>query len=401
MSRIRHITLPKGFVAGATACGIKPSGKMDLAIVAAGRDCSCAIVTTSNQIVAAPVQWCRKILPRGAGKVRGIVINAGISNVCMGKRGLRDAETMAELTGKQLGTVKEKVLVASTGVIGRPLPMGKVRSGIAAAGAKLDRGSDSGVLRAIMTTDTREKSAIVRIRVGGKPVTIAGMVKGSGMIDPSLATMIAVLTTDTAIAPTALKKSLNSSIRDTFNAITVDGDQSTSDIVAVLASGAAGNKNIVTEAADFRRFARALNDVCAVLARQVVADGEGATRVIEVNVRGARSDSEAKIAAKTVANSLLVKTAVHGGDPNWGRIAMALGKSSARVVADKLSISIGGQKVFSRGMGCKFDAGKVGRYFRGGTVKIDCALGLGKGSFTALTCDLSREYIAINADYTT
>ena len=333
--------------------------------------------------------------------MRGIVINAGISNVCMGKRGLRDAETMAELTGKQLGTVKEKVLVASTGVIGRPLPMGKVRSGIAAAGAKLDRGSDSAVLRAIMTTDTREKSVVVRIRIGGKPVTIAGMVKGSGMIDPSLATMIAVLTTDAAIAPTALKKSLNSSIRDTFNAITVDGDQSTSDIVAVLASGAAGNKNIVTEAADFRKFARALNDVCAVLARQVVADGEGATRVIEVNVRGARSDSEAKIAAKSVANSLLVKTAVHGGDPNWGRIAMALGKSSARVVADKLSISIGGQKIFARGTGCKFDAGKVGRYFRGGTVKIDCALGLGKGSFTALTCDLSREYVAINADYTT
>ena len=401
MGRIRHITLPKGFVAGAAACGIKPSGKMDLAIIAAGRDCSCAMVTTSNQIVGAPVQWCREILPRGAGKVRGFVINAGISNVCMGKKGLRDAETMAELTAKQLGTVKEKVLVASTGVIGQPLPMGKVRSGIAAAGAKLDRTSDSPVLQAIMTTDTREKSAVVRVRIGGKAVTIAGMVKGSGMIDPSLATMIAVITTDAAISPTGLKKALDSSIQSTFNAITVDGDQSTSDIVAVLASGEAGNKSIAIGTADFRRFARALNDVCAVLAREVVADGEGATRVIEINVRSARSDSDAKIAAQSVANSPLVKTAVHGGDPNWGRIAMALGKSSACVVAEKLSISIGGQKIFARGMGCKFDAGKATRHLRGGTVKIDCVLGLGKGSFTALTCDLSREYIAINADYTT
>ena len=374
---------------------------MDLAIIAAGRDCSCAMVTTSNQIVGAPVQWCREILPRGAGKVRGFVINAGISNVCMGKKGLRDAETMAELTAKQLGTVKEKVLVASTGVIGQPLPMGKVRSGIAAAGAKLDRTSDSPVLQAIMTTDTREKSAVVRVRIGGKAVTIAGMVKGSGMIDPSLATMIAVITTDAAISPTGLKKALDSSIQSTFNAITVDGDQSTSDIVAVLASGEAGNKSIAIGTADFRRFARALNDVCAVLAREVVADGEGATRVIEINVRSARSDSDAKIAAQSVANSPLVKTAVHGGDPNWGRIAMALGKSSACVVAEKLSISIGGQKIFARGMGCKFDAGKATRHLRGGTVKIDCVLGLGKGSFTALTCDLSREYIAINADYTT
>ncbi|MCK5558207.1 MAG: bifunctional glutamate N-acetyltransferase/amino-acid acetyltransferase ArgJ, partial [Candidatus Hydrogenedentes bacterium] len=401
MARIRHITLPKGFVAGAAACGIKPSGKMDLAIIAAQRDCSAAIVTTSNQIVAAPILYDRRILPRGAGKVRGIVINAGNSNVCTGRKGLRDAETMAGLAAKQLGTVKEKVLVASTGVIGRVLPMAKVRRGVAAAAKNLNRGSDSAVLRAIMTTDTREKSAVVRIRVGGKAVTIAGMVKGSGMIDPSLATMIAVVTTDAAIAPTVLKKALNSSIRETFNAITVDGDQSTSDIVAVMASGAAGDKPIAAGTANFRKFTHAMNELCGVLARKVVADGEGATRVIEISIRGARSDGEAKIAAKAIANSPLVKTAVHGGDPNWGRIAMALGKSPARVVADKLTISIGDQRVFACGVGRKFDAGKVRRHLRGGTVRIDCTLGFGKGSFTALTCDLSGKYITINADYTT
>jgi glutamate N-acetyltransferase/amino-acid N-acetyltransferase len=399
--RVRHITLPKGFLAAGVKCGIKPSGREDLALIAGGADLSAAIVTTGNQIVGAPIQWCREILPRGCGKVRGMVINSGISNVCTGKAGLRDARKMAELTAKQLDTDAEKVLVASTGVIGRPLPMVKIKRGIATAAGALGRGNDSAVIRAIMTTDTREKSAVVQTRIGGRAVTVAGIVKGSGMIAPSLATMIGVITTDAAVAPTALRKILTAAVGPTFNAITVDSDQSTSDIVAAFASGAAGGGNIKPGSPAIRKFATAVTEVCKELARAVVADGEGATRLVEITVRGARSDAEAETAAKSVANSPLVKTAVHGADPNWGRIAMALGKSPAKVVAEKLAIAIGGEKIFSLGVGRKFDARKVAAHMQGPVVAIDCSLGLGGGKFTALTCDLSGEYVTINADYTT
>ena len=397
----RHITLPVGFTAGAVACGIKPSGKKDMAIIAADRDCSVAVVTTSNQITGAPIQWVRSILQRGSGKARGIVINSGKSNVCTGKAGLADAKAMAALTAKQLGTTGEKILVASTGVIGHRLPMSKVRRGIIAAASSLGKRNDSAVVQGMMTTDKREKSAVVQTTIGGKTVTVSGIVKGSGMIAPSLATMIGVITTDADISPVLLKKALTAAVRPTFNAVTIDTDQSTSDIVAVFASGAAGGKTIAAGSNGYRKFASVLLEVSQVLARQIAADGEGATRLVEVNVIGARNDSEAQIAAKSVAESPLVKTAIHGADPNWGRIAMALGKSRAKVVAEKLSISICGVKIFSRGTGCKFNPAKVSRLLTADTVSIDCSLGLGKGKFTALTCDLSRDYITINADYTT
>ncbi|MCK5113876.1 MAG: bifunctional glutamate N-acetyltransferase/amino-acid acetyltransferase ArgJ [Phycisphaerae bacterium] len=397
----RHITLPAGFSAAGVECGIKPSGKKDMAIIAADRDCSVAVVTTSNQITGAPIQWIRSILPRGAGKARGMVINAGNSNVCTGKAGLADAKAMAVLTAKQLGTTPEKILVASTGVIGHRLPMPNIRRGIVAAAKSLARRNDSAVVQAIMTTDLREKSAVVQTTIGGKTVTVAGIVKGSGMIAPSLATMIGVITTDAKISPVLLKKALVGAVKPTFNAVTVDTDESTSDIVAVFASGAVGGKSIAADSSEYRKFAAAVLEVCEALARGIAADGEGATRLVEINVSGARNDGEAEIAAKSVANSPLVKTAIHGADPNWGRIAMALGKSSAKVVAEKLTISICGVKIFARGTGCKFSPAKVSKLLTADTVAIDCSLGLGKGKFTALTCDLSREYITINADYTT
>jgi glutamate N-acetyltransferase/amino-acid N-acetyltransferase len=252
-----------------------------------------------------------------------------------------------------------------------------------------------------MTTDTREKSAVVQTRIGGKRVTIAGIVKGSGMIAPSLATMIAVITTDAAIEPKALHKALRGVSDRTFSAITVDSDSSTSDTVAVLASGAAGNAPITERSGDFARFTETLREVCGELARAVVADGEGATKVIEIAVTGARSDHEANLAAKSVANSPLFKCAVHGGDPNWGRIACALGKSAAKVDPEKLLIKIGGVTIFARGGGRKFDVPKVEAHLKGSSIQVACDLGLGKGAFTAWTCDLSREYIAINADYHT
>ena len=401
MTRVNHITVPGGFLAAGVHCGIKTTGQEDLTILAAERDASVAVVTTRNQVVGAPVIRMRRVLPRGCGQGRAMVVNSGNSNVCTGPGGVKDADTMAALVARALGTGPEKVLVASTGIIGHRLPMAKLRAGIAAAAGKLSRHHDAAALRGIMTTDTREKSAVVGARIGGKAVTVAGIVKGSGMIAPSMATMISLITTDAAVAPSLLHKALVAAVETTFNAITVDSDTSTSDTVAVFASGAAGGRAIRADSPDFRRFTTALTEVCGELARSVVIDGEGATKIIEVAVRGARSDAEAKLAAKSVADSPLFKTAVHGGDPNWGRIAMALGKSAARVVPEKLRIALGGVTIFSGGMGRTFDVKTVEKHLAGKEVRVDCHLGLGKGRFTALTCDLSREYIAINADYHT
>ncbi|MBS3821058.1 MAG: bifunctional glutamate N-acetyltransferase/amino-acid acetyltransferase ArgJ [Planctomycetes bacterium] len=398
---IRHITLPKGFRAAGTTCGIKASGKPDLAIIAGEADCSAAIVTTQNQIVGAPIQWVRSILPSGRGKVRAFVVNSGCSNVCTGKAGLRDAETMAKRTARQLDTTAEKVLVASTGVIGQRLPIGKITAGIDDAGGKLSTRNDAMVMRAMMTTDTRPKTAVVKTHIGGSRVAIAGIAKGAGMIAPSMATMISPVTTDLAISPTLLRKALREVVRTTYNAVTVDSDTSTSDIVAILASGAAGNKSVKAGSADYRKFLATLREVCGELSRAIAADGEGATRLIEVTVSGARNDADAEAAAKSVADSPLFKTAVHGGDPNWGRIAMALGKSSATVRAETLRIRIGGVLVFSNGTGRAFNVARVEEALQQPEVRIEADLGLGKGHFTALTCDLSREYIALNADYTT
>ncbi len=398
---IRHITLPKGFAAAGVTCGIKPSGKPDLALIAGETDCAAAVVTTQNQIVGEPIKWVRSILPRGAGKVRGMVINSGCSNVCTGRAGLRDAEAMAKQTAKHLETTPEKILVASTGVIGQRLPMAKIRDGIDAAAGKLARRDDELVMRAIMTTDTRPKTAVVQSRIAGQGVTVAGMAKGAGMIAPSMATMIAVVTTDLAISPTLLRKALREVVAESFNAVTIDSDTSTSDLVAVLASGKAGNKRFKAGDKPYRDFVKVLGEVCGELARAIAADGEGATRLVEVAVTGARNNADAKAAAKSVADSPLFKTAVHGSDPNWGRIVMALGKSAAKVQAETLRVRIGGVLVFSKGAGRSFDVAKVEEALRQPQVRVECDLGLGKGHFTALTCDLSREYITINADYTT
>jgi glutamate N-acetyltransferase/amino-acid N-acetyltransferase len=359
------------------------------------------MVTTRNQVVGAPVLWNRRLLPRGCGHARGIVINSGCSNVCTGKAGLADAEAMARETAKLLGCPPEKVLVASTGIIGRRLPMARIRDGLAAAGKKLGTAHDDAALRGMMTTDTREKSAVVQTHVGGKRITIAGIAKGAGMIAPSMATMISVITTDAAITPTVLHKALRAAVAPTFNAITIDSDTSTSDTVAIFASGEAGNAPLTSRSRDYKKFAAALREVCAALAYAMVADGEGATKVMSIHVRGARSDADAEIAAKAVANSPLVKCAVHGGDPNFGRIAAALGKSAAKVVQDKLTVKIGGVAVLTRGVARKFDLRKVERHMKGGEVEIECDLGVGRGEYTALTCDLSREYVTINAEYHT
>jgi len=401
MSATRHITAPKGFVAAGVCCGLKASGKKDLAIIAAEHDVAAAIVTTRNQVVGAPIRWCRSVLPKGHGKVRAIVINAGNANACTGPRGLRDARAMAKFTASRLRSEPQRILVASTGIIGEPLDMAKIRRGIDSAAAKLDKGNDRDALRAIMTTDTREKHAVARLQLGRRTALVAGIAKGSGMIAPNMATMIAVLTTDAPVTPAALHKALAQATADTFNAITVDGDTSTSDIAVLLASGRTGGEPITTRSGNFGRLAESVRDVCATLAEQIIADGEGATKVILITIASARSDAEAHTAAKAVANSPLVKCAIGGADPNVGRIAAALGKSSAEVDPDRLHITIGTETVMRRGAVVRFDSDKLRRYLRGERIEIRCELGLGRGVFTAMTCDLTRQYVTINADYHT
>ncbi len=402
-----HITVPAGFVAAGVAAGIKANGAEDVAIFSAERDVSTAVLTTRNQVVGAPVLWCRQVMPAGRGRARAMVVNSGCSNVCTGRRGLRDAEEMARLTARHLterggpAVAPEKILVASTGVIGRPLPMDRVRAGIASVVGRLGRRHDDAALRAIMTTDTREKSAVVQTRVGRKPVTVAGIAKGAGMIAPSLATMISVITTDAAVTPAALHRALRDASAGSFNAVTIDSDTSTSDTMVAMASGEVGGKPLTGRSPGYRKFAEALAEVCGELARAMAADGEGATRLIEVRVRRARTAADAETAAKSVANSPLVKTAVHGRDPNWGRIVMALGKSAATIDPDKLRVRIGDVLVFSRGKGRPFDEAKARAALGADEVVIECDLGLGRGGFTALTCDLSHEYVTINADYHT
>ena len=400
MKGTRHITLPVGFAAAGVHCGIKTNAQEDLAVIVGERPVAAALLTTSNQVVGAPVLWCREVLPKGFGTIRGIVINSGCSNVCTGKQGLADAEAMAGETAERLGAETREILIASTGIIGQPLPMAKIRKGIALAVGSLGWRNDPPVVRAIMTTDTVEKTAVVQTRLDGSPLTVAGIVKGSGMIAPHLATMIAVITTDASIAPRVLYRSFKAAAEASFNAVTIDSDQSTSDTAVIMASGMAGGR-AVAGSAEEKKFAAALTDVCTNLATAMARDGEGATRLVIVTVRGAASDADAKIAAKAIADSPLVKTAVHGGDPNWGRIAAAAGKSAAKVVPEKLSIKIGGVSVFARGLPRKFSTRAVARRLAGETVEIDVNLGLGKGKFTAYTCDLSREYITINADYHT
>jgi glutamate N-acetyltransferase/amino-acid N-acetyltransferase len=397
----RHITLPEGFTAAGVTAGIKASGKRDLALIAADKPVPTALVTTTNQVVGAPVIWCRRALPRGYGEIRAVVVNSGCSNVCTGDAGLRDAREMAGRVAEKLSCDPQQVLVCSTGVIGQRLPMDLIRKGIDQAALSLGREDDSAVVQAIMTTDTREKSAKITGKLGGKEVTVAGIIKGAGMIAPSLATMLCYVTTDAAVSPAALGKVLTGTIDGTLNAVTIDSDTSTSDTTVLMAGGAAGNKTITGNSAELGKFAELVGKVLESLARQMAADGEGATRLIEIAVSGAKSPDDARLAAKSVADSPLVKCAVHGADPNWGRIVMALGKSPAKVVGEKLTVKIGGTTVFARGMGRRFDASAVAEYLARPEVQIHCDLGLGKGRYTAYTCDLSRQYVTINADYHT
>ena len=391
------VTFARGFVAGAVAAGVKHEGttRLDIAVIASTAEhCHAAGVFTMNQVIAAPCVITKKHVARG--HLRGIVVNSGNANACTGPQGERDAVAMANAAGELLHVDPHDVAIASTGVIGVPMPMDRIAPAIGRI-ALSEAGWDD-ASRAIMTTDTRPKVAERELVLSGGTVRIGGMAKGAGMIHPNMATMLAFVTTDALIDSAALRPMLRSAADDSFNAISVDGDTSTNDTLLVLANGASG---VRVGTLDGPSFLDALTAVCLDLARAIVADGEGVTKVFEVQVTGAASESDARLAARTVTTSNLVKTAIHGADPNWGRILAAAGRSGAKVDPGRASIRIGGVAVFERGTPRPFDAAAVRAVFERPDIVIEVGLGLGDASARAWGTDLSAEYVRINADYTT
>jgi len=394
------VTAVPGILAGGVTAGIKPSGKKDLALIYSSTPARAAAVFTSNQVKGAPVLVSREHV-RG-GQAQAIVASSGCANVCTGERGIKDAREMTKLVGELLRIPPAHVLIAATGVIGVPLPMDKIRAALPKLAKSLSPQGGRNAAEAIMTTDTRPKEAALRIDVGGRPVTIGGIAKGVAMLEPHLATMFCFVATDAVVTRTALDAALRRGVDRSFNRVTVDSDQSTSDTVAVLANGLAENTPLEAGVRGLRQFASGLEAVMAKLARMLVADGEGTTKVVAVTVRGAASRRDALLAARSVANSPLVKTALNGADPNWGRIMMALGKSAARVEQDKVSIAFGDERMVERGM-LKEDVQleRVRKIMGQAEYDITIDLGIGRGEDRVWTSDLSEEYVRLNSKYTT
>ena len=393
------VTAPRGFRAAGVACGIKASGAPDLALIVSTEPCSAAGVFTTNLAQAAPILTSREHLKRSGGRASAIVVNSGCANACTGANGIAHAREMADLAASAVGCQSLNVLVASTGVIGVDLPMEKVGRGIAAASRQLSTSGGSAAAHAIMTTDPFPKEVSVEVTTSKGSFCVGGIAKGSGMIEPLMATMLAFLTTDAAVDPSILQRALNSVVTDTFNAITVDGECSTNDCVLALASGSSG---VRLEEKDLPLVERALRAACEPLAIGIVRGGEGATKLITVRVCGAASDADARRAARAIANSLLVKTAVHGGDPNWGRLVAAAGRSGAAFDLDRAAVRIGPVELFRDGAPFDDRAPEAARYLQRRDIELDIDLGTGgAGSSRMWTCDLSAEYVRINAEYRT
>jgi glutamate N-acetyltransferase/amino-acid N-acetyltransferase len=392
------ITAPAGFRASGVACGIKKGGNKDLAVVISEDMASVAGVFTTNKVFAAPVSVSREHIKKGTAKA--IVINSGNANACNGQEGLDNAVEMCKATGAELGVSGYDVLVASTGIIGVPMPMDNILMGISKAAKKADAVSGKGAAEAIMTTDTYAKEAAVEFDLNGRKVRIGGMAKGAGMINPEMATMIAVITTDARVEPVMLRDLLKEAVETTFNCITVDGDMSTNDTVFIMANGASGVK-IGETGKTKRMFAEALKHLTNDLAEEMVKDGEGASKFIQIIVDGARDHKEAKSVGLKVANSLLVKCALFGEDANWGRILAAVGSSGADVDQRNIDVYIADEAVFKKGSGTAFCRDKVEELMKGKEIDIRVELNKGKGKARILTTDLTYEYVKINAHYRT
>ena len=406
MSAVRFITggvcSAKGFRAAGVAAEIKYKGRNDVALLVADAPCAAAAVFTTNRVAAAPVLYDREIVK--GGKVQAILANSGCANACTGEQGLKDAKLSALVTAGELGIDPRHVLVASTGVIGRPLPMDRLLAGLKSAKAALGRTAAHGLAaeKAVMTTDTRPKEACVTTVIGGRKVTVGGMAKGSGMIEPNMATMLGFVTTDAAITSAMLRRALRLAIAKSFNSLVVDGDESTNDSVFLLASGAAGNAPITRGGADFEAFRAALEAVCVSLARQMATDGEGATKFVTVTVKGAASEKDAARAARAVAKSPLAKTSWFGRDPNWGRVLAAVGYSGAAVEDMRAEVFYDGVWAFRRGeVADEKQLAKLAKVLKKDAFEVVVDLHLGTGESSIYTCDLSLDYVHINADYTT
>ena len=392
------VTTPRGFRAAGVRAGIKASGDLDLALVASETVATAAAVFTLNKAQAAPVIVSREHLHRSGGRARAIVVNSGCANACTGSQGVQAARAMAAETARLVQCPVEQVLVASTGVIGVALPIDKICDGLPAAIRSLGADQGSAAARAIMTTDPFSKEASTEITIGGQSVRIGGMAKGSGMIDPMMATMLAFVTTDAAMAPARVDRALREAVDDSFNAITVDGDSSTNDTVVLLANGVS---RVEIDDHSYRSFVDGLRAVCRELALGIVRGGEGATKVVTVTVTGAATAADARRCAKAIANSLLVKTAIHGGDPNWGRLIAVAGRAGVEFELDRAVVTMGPIVLFKDGAPHDELAPAAAEYLKGKEIAVGVHLGAGASSSTVWTCDLSAEYVRINADYRT
>lgn len=395
------LTKPKGFRVAAVKAGIKSSGKLDLGLIVADQPCTAAATFTQNKIVAPAVVIDRERIK--SGRAQAVFVNAGNANTCTGKRGERDVHTISREVAKCLDIDSDDILVCSTGIIGEFLPMDRLRKGIKKAAASLTRTAqaDQNLARAILTTDTCMKTAQQKIAIGNKTARIAGIAKGSGMVAPNMATMLAFLTADVNISPACLRRALKQQVELSFNKVSVDNHMSTSDAVIILASGQAQNQRIAKVDLNYKKYEKALGLVCDDLARQIAADGEGAACMVTVRVQGAANNQDAYAAVRKIVESPLVRCAFNGADPNWGRIVSAVGYSGAKFHAHKLSCKIAGVPVFRAGKPCRFHAAALSRKMKARQWDVLVDLGVGRCQDFCYTCDLSRGYVRINADYHT
>ncbi len=398
------VTAAEGFEAAAAAAGIKYQGRDDMALIYSGIPCRAAGTFTTNVVKAAPVKWDQKIVAE-APYVQAVVVNSGIANACTGAEGYGYCKETAEEAAKVLGVPETAVLVASTGVIGMQLPMDRLKKGISLLKEAKGEGAEKGTAaaKAIMTTDTVHKEIAVQVELGGKTVTIGGMCKGSGMIHPNMCTMLAFVTTDAAISKEMLQRAVSADVKDTYNMISVDGDTSTNDTLLVLANGLAGNPEITEENEDYRTFAAALNEVNTYLAKKMAGDGEGATALFEVKIVGAESKEQAVTLSKSVVTSSLVKAAIYGHDANWGRILCAMGYSGAQFDPEKVDLffesAAGRIQIIENGVAVDYSEEEATRILSEPEVTAIADVKMGTASAVAWGCDLTYDYVKINADY--
>ena len=398
------VTAAKGFEAAAVAAGIKYQNRTDMALVYSTVPCKAAGTFTSNVVKAAPVVWDKQVVEESP-YVQAVVVNSGIANACTGQQGLDCCKAEAEKAAQVLDIPASAVLVASTGVIGMQIPVDRITAGIELLAAAKASGAEAGLsaAKAIMTTDTVPKQVAVTVEIGGKEVTIGGMCKGSGMIHPNMCTMLGFVTTDVNISKELLTKAVKASVADSFNMISVDGDTSTNDTLLVMANGLAGNEEITEEGADFDTFCQALNEINITLAKKMAGDGEGATALLETKVINASTKKDAKILAKSVICSSLTKAAIFGHDANWGRILCALGYSGAKFDPENVDLYFqsksGSMHIFGNGTACDYSEEEATKILSDPEVTILVDMHMGDACATAWGCDLSFDYVKINADY--